>query len=68
MINAKVIIDKKSCLSWQGVMCFSCKDPCLENAIDFKAMFMPEINDKCTACGYCIGRCPSISITIEAIK
>ncbi len=65
-INAKVSIIKADCLSWNAVMCFSCKDPCLDNAIDFKAMFMPEINsDKCTACGFCLSRCPATSIHFE---
>ncbi len=63
-IHVNVVINKNKCLSWQGVMCFSCKDPCLEDAIDFKAMFMPEINDKCTNCGFCIGRCPASAIEI----
>ena len=66
-IKTKITIDKSSCLSWQGVMCFSCKDPCLDDAIDFKAMFMPSINDKCTSCGFCISRCPSNSILIKEI-
>ena len=49
-------------------MCFSCKDPCLDNAIDFKAMFMPEINDKCTSCGFCLSRCPAVhAIHFEVI-
>jgi ferredoxin-type protein NapF len=64
IIDAKIVINQSKCLSWQGVMCFSCKDPCLDNAIDFKAMFMPEINDKCTNCGFCIGRCPVDAIDI----
>jgi ferredoxin-type protein NapF len=65
-IDANVTIDEKSCLSWQGVMCFSCKDPCLEDAIEFQAMFMPHIDEqKCTSCGFCISRCPSASITIS---
>ena len=34
-IEAKIEIDVLTCLSWQNTMCFSCKDPCLENAIDF---------------------------------
>ncbi|PHQ65153.1 MAG: ferredoxin [Sulfurimonas sp.] len=66
-INAKVTISKNECLSWNAVMCFSCKDPCLDNAIDFKAMFMPEINDKCTSCGFCLSRCPATSIHFEVI-
>ncbi len=63
-IEANIIINQSKCLSWQGVMCFSCKDPCLDNAIDFKAMFMPEISEKCTSCGFCIGRCPVGAIDI----
>jgi len=68
-IEADIIINQSKCMSWEGVMCFSCKDPCLENAIDFKAMFMPTINqDKCTGCGFCISRCPSYAIDITKIK
>jgi len=67
-IYANIVINKNKCLSWQGVMCFSCKDPCLEDAIDFKAMFMPEINDKCTSCGFCIGRCPAEAIDIVKVS
>jgi len=63
-INVDIIINEDKCLSWQGVMCFSCKDPCLDDAIDFKAMFMPQINDKCTSCGFCITRCPADAIDI----
>ena len=65
-IDASVSISERRCLSWQGVMCFSCKDPCLEDAIEFKAMFMPTINMlKCTACGFCISRCPSYAIEVK---
>ncbi len=68
LVNASIVINKNKCISWQGVMCFSCKDPCYENAIDFKAMFMPEINDKCTNCGFCIGRCPVDAIDILKVS
>ena len=69
LIDAGIRINESKCLSWQGVMCFSCKDPCLDDAIDFKAMFMPTINqDKCTSCGFCISRCPSDAIDIKAIS
>jgi len=64
-INAKISIDIIKCLSWNQTMCFSCKDPCLDDAIDFIAMFRPEINDKCTSCGFCINKCPTNAIKIE---
>jgi len=69
LIDAGIRINESTCLSWQGVMCFSCKDPCLEDAIEFKAMFMPTIDqDKCTACGFCVSRCPSNALDIKVIK
>lgn len=68
-IDAIISINKDNCLSWNSTMCFSCKDPCLEDAIDFKAMFMPSIDmNKCTACGFCIGKCPTNAIDIKVIK
>jgi ferredoxin-type protein NapF len=69
LIDVDVTIDQNSCLSWQGVMCFSCKDPCLEDAIEFQAMFMPTIDqDRCTACGFCLSRCPSLAIDMGEKK
>lgn len=66
-LGAIITINKDKCLSWNHTMCFSCKDPCLDNAIDFKAMFMPEINNKCTSCGFCISRCPTDAIDIKVL-
>ena len=63
-IDAKISIDVLSCLAWNQTMCFSCKDPCLDDAIDFLALFRPEINDNCTSCGYCIKSCPVGAIKI----
>ncbi|MBU1217600.1 4Fe-4S binding protein [bacterium] len=69
LINADVTINQATCLSWSGVMCFSCKDPCLEDAIEFRAMFMPVIDpSKCTACGFCFSRCPTYAIDIKALS
>ena len=69
VVDAGIRIDESKCLSWQGVMCFSCKDPCLDDAIDFKAMFMPTINqEKCTSCGFCISRCPADAIDIKVLS
>ncbi len=70
-INTTFSIDLIKCLSWNQTMCFSCKDPCLDDAIKFLGMFRPEINmDICTACGFCINICPTdaISFTINKEK
>ena len=66
-VNANVVISQTECVSWEGVMCFSCKDPCLDNAIDYKALFMPVINNNCTSCGFCISRCPVGAIKVEVV-
>jgi len=65
-ISQKIEIDIMKCMSWHDTMCFSCKDPCLEDAIEFLGMFRPSINDeKCTSCGFCISRCPTQAILIK---
>ncbi|MDF1882727.1 ferredoxin-type protein NapF [Sulfurimonas sp. SAG-AH-194-C21] len=65
-INANIDISVSACISWHDVMCFSCKDPCLENAIVFQGLFKPVIDmSKCTACGFCISRCPVSAIEVE---
>ncbi|QSZ42319.1 ferredoxin-type protein NapF [Sulfurimonas aquatica] len=67
-VDVGINISVSSCLSWENVMCFSCKDPCLENAIVFQGLFKPVIDDsKCTSCGFCISRCPASSIEIVAL-
>lgn len=65
-IEIDVEIDVLSCLSWNDTMCFSCKDPCLEDAIKFLGIFRPSIDEKlCTSCGFCIAVCPSNAIKIK---
>ncbi|BFU78429.1 ferredoxin-type protein NapF [Arcobacter sp. 15-2] len=65
-IPQKIEIDILKCMSWHDTMCFSCKDPCLEDAIEFLGMFRPSIvDDKCTSCGFCISRCPTQAIIIK---
>jgi ferredoxin-type protein NapF len=68
-IVANIKIDTSKCMSWNQTMCFSCKDPCLDDAINFQGMFKPEINlNQCTMCGFCIKYCPSDAITMTMIK
>ncbi len=65
-IDVEVYIDPKKCMSWSKNICFSCKDPCLDNAIEFSGMFYPEIvTDRCTSCGFCIKYCPTEAIIIK---
>ena len=68
-IAGNIKIDVLKCMSWNQTMCFSCKDPCLDNAINFIGMFRPEINlNQCTMCGFCIKFCPTDAISITELK
>ncbi len=68
-IQQTVEIDILKCMSWHGTMCFSCKDPCMEDAIEFLGIYKPSIlNDKCTSCGFCINVCPTDAILIKDEK
>ncbi len=68
-INAKFIIEPNSCVAHNGVICFSCKEPCIDDAILFNGMFNPVIDDdRCTGCGYCMARCPTKAITYKGIE
>jgi len=68
-IKANIFLSTSSCLAWNATMCFSCKDPCLDNAIVFEGLFKPVIDmSKCTACGFCISRCPISAIEIKGVE
>jgi ferredoxin-type protein NapF len=65
-IQQTIEIDILKCMSWHGTMCFSCKDPCLDDAIEFLGIFKPSIlTNKCTSCGFCISVCPAQAIIIK---
>ena len=67
-INATFRISIEGCVAHHGVICFSCKEPCIDDAILFNGMFNPVIDmDKCTGCGFCLGRCPTQAIDFSAI-
>ena len=66
LINVKFEIDMLKCLSWQKTMCFSCKDICNDNAVEFLGLFRAEIDyEKCTNCGFCVGVCPTNAIKVK---
>ncbi|CAA6805704.1 MAG: Ferredoxin-type protein NapF (periplasmic nitrate reductase) [uncultured Sulfurovum sp.] len=68
-LNARFKISLESCVAHHGVICFSCKEPCIDDAILFNGMFNPVIDtDKCTACGFCLGRCPTNAISFTVLK
>ena len=67
-VNARFIISTESCVAHNDVICFSCKEPCIDDAILFNGLFNPVIDmDLCTACGFCQSRCPTNAISYEAI-
>jgi len=62
-INASFRIDTQACIAHDGVICFACKEPCIEDAILFNGLFNPVIDtQRCTGCGFCMGRCPTEAI------
>jgi ferredoxin-type protein NapF len=64
-VDATVEINVLKCIAWHQVMCSSCKEPCLDDAIAFIGLFRPEIDmTRCTACGWCIPVCPADAIEI----
>jgi ferredoxin-type protein NapF len=62
-IQARFTIDLLKCLSWNDTMCYSCKDPCMVDAIKFLGLFRAEIdNNICNGCGFCLSVCPTNAI------
>ena len=68
-LNATFRISTEGCVAHHGVICFSCKEPCIDDAILFNGLFNPVIDmDRCTGCGFCLGRCPTQAISYDAIE
>ena len=68
-LNATFRISTEGCVAYNGVICFSCKEPCIDDAILFNGMFNPVIDmDRCTGCGFCIGRCPTQAISYDVMR
>ena len=68
-LNATFRISTEGCVAHHGVICFYCKEPCIDDAILFNGLFNPVIDmDRCTGCGFCLGRCPTQAISYNAIE
>jgi len=68
-LSAIFKISLQACVAHHGVICNACKEPCIDDAILFNGMFNPIIdNERCTACGFCISRCPTEAISYSVIK
>ncbi len=64
-IKALFTINTTKCLAWNDVICSSCKDACIDDAIEFFGLFRPLINEKCTSCGFCVSPCPGDAFDIK---
>ena len=68
-LNAMFRISIEACVAHQGVICNSCKEPCIDDAILFNGMFNPIIDeDRCTGCGFCMARCPTQAIDFRILE
>lgn len=68
-LNAMFRISLEDCVAHHGVICNSCKEPCIDDAILFNGMFNPVIDEeRCTGCGFCMGRCPTKAIEYRVLK
>lgn len=68
-IAADFLIHTQACVAHNQVICFSCKEPCIDDAILFNGLFNPVIDmDRCTGCGFCISVCPVDAIECTPLE
>jgi ferredoxin-type protein NapF len=68
-LSAIFRISLDGCVAHHGVICYSCKEPCIDDAILFNGMFNPIIDEnRCTGCGFCVARCPVEAIEYRVIE
>jgi ferredoxin-type protein NapF len=63
--TARILQDQ--CLAWNGIICMSCISACRFDALSMDPQRRPVIDAAhCTACGFCIGRCPVQAVAVTA--
>ncbi len=67
--KVKASIDPDKCLSYKGVECRGCYDPCEVHAIRMtpriRSVAIPELDkDTCSGCGACVAPCPVNAIVM----
>lgn len=68
LIKAQFKISTQTCIAWNSVICNSCADVCDAKAIVFFGMLRPVLDkEKCTACGFCYGVCPTQAVEYRLI-
>jgi len=68
-IAATFQINIQGCVAHNRVICFSCKEPCIDDAILFNGLFNPVIDmQRCTGCGFCIAVCPVDAIECTPLE
>ncbi len=69
----KASINENSCITYHGVECRSCYDPCEARAIQMPpqagGISTPILNaNNCTGCGACFSVCPAQAITMNQFQ
>ncbi len=65
-ILGKAILNKQSCLAWNGIVCINCRSHCEANALSLDRRGRVQVDDEaCTGCGRCVSVCPNDALAIS---
>ena len=60
------VLQTKTCLTWNGVVCVACRFACTPQAIRADTRSRPLIDASvCTGCGACVRVCPEGAIAVK---
>jgi Fe-S-cluster-containing hydrogenase component 2 len=60
------VLDRGTCMAWDGVICISCRLACDEQAIRFDDRRPTIVDSACTGCTDCVDVCPSRAIRMQS--